>query len=103
MLHVDVPNATDPHSVLPQKDMDNGDDSTWESKDVPKTTRPGKFLSEIINPQKFFPLTVRTYGPKKRRHRNGASAGALGALHGSASGLAVEEGETKSSEYVGFW
>ena len=48
-----------------------------------------------------------SYGPKKRRHRNGASAGALGALHGralaealmvhvkqDASGLAVEEGET---------
>ena len=47
---------------------------------------------------------------------NGASAGALGALHGralaealmvhvkqDASGLAVEEGENISSEYVGFW
>lgn len=46
MLHVDVPNATDPHSVLPQKDMDNGDDSTWESKDAPKTTRQEIFIRD---------------------------------------------------------
>lgn len=81
-------------------------------------TRPGN-LRMLPRPpaRKFFYQRLLTrisfshwpfsYGPKKRRHRNGASASALGALHGralaealmahvkqDASGLAVEEGET---------
>ena len=47
MLHVDVPNATDPHSVLPQKDMDNGDDGgRVQSKDVSKATRQEIFIRD---------------------------------------------------------